>query len=63
METIYAASLVGHIALIGTYGLVTMQPLAAFVLIAVILGSSSRPASSMRPAGPSTGSKDGWSSW
>ena len=38
METRYTASIAVLIAVIGTYGLVTMQPLAALLLIAVILG-------------------------
>jgi hypothetical protein len=38
METRYAASIAILIAVIGMYGLVTMQPLAALLLIAVILG-------------------------
>jgi large-conductance mechanosensitive channel len=38
METKHAVPLVVVIALIGIYGIITMQPLAALLLIAVILG-------------------------
>ena len=38
MESGYRVSLAVLIALIGMYGIVTMQPLAAFLLAAVILG-------------------------
>jgi len=37
METKHAVPLVVVIALIGIYGIITMQPLAALLLIAVIL--------------------------
>jgi len=37
MASVYAVTVAVAIALLGTYGIITMQPLAAFILIGMIL--------------------------